>query len=729
MSLSLPLSQSNALTVSHLPLHAVPSQPAGNGSAQQREAAAPASQRPASQRQSASVQIPPTPTAVSQSRPSRGHRASTQTQLERSPDVTGEHSHHAAAASSAAVPAAHSSAAHADRLERARKIAAASTPIEDHSNSFLARFSFPPTDGPPREIGGKFMVWTHHTPVGDALECILMQTSPLPRIYICRTILSDLKPVGLYMAGMKDEVYKWYVLNGLKAQDEANTSFEYEFTTAGAEEDGGAVVAPTILNAQLRLYKQMGDTTRVPVCIAHLKFDPVRLEDGALNPTEARQSPQQYKANYSQLLSSLCKHHSLQQLRRHKHEEVLKRQGQEEKQAEELLANLPPNGGDVVASGHALLRRMVQVLNDKKSILRERRKEVEDIAAQVNALLPKPARGGVGGAGGGAPDDDALSFSSSEEDASSHGELSESDDENPMMPPLVDPQGEYSQNVDDPLVPSKEAIEAEANSRDHDVDMVEIAKDRKPPMRLQPSRATLNASVHSPPLGSSTLPPPTSRQVSSNTLDSSASIPIGSIDPVSIGGAAGGAGTYDMSFALSSPSFPDGYAQASPGSGGGSGRRRTASRPATTAAAAAAAAPSIPSADMDFSPPRAKAMVRKRARPLPAAHSPSSGSQSASQYPPSNSYGQGAPARKASAPTAAPVHANSKPNAAGRSSRDASQVMRDLASNATSRKQVAGGGALSNEPQQSEVEPEQASAKRQRTQGSMHTSRVIGDMD
>lgn len=388
-----------------------------------------------------------------------------------------------AAAAAAATPPLASAApasAHSSMTppvsSRSSRISSSWAYVDDGSSSFLSPFTFAPSDGPPREPGGTFLAWVHYVPPRkrggggadddsdddgvDSLELVLVQQSSLHRIYSFRGPLSSLRPAGLYMAGMKTNDYRAYVLNGLSAQD-TRDNYEYELITNDEESDDPSSLdtaddGTRIVRAQLKLYKQLGETTRVPVCIANVPFEAVRLaasSDPHVAVERARQDPLEYQTATSRLLTSLCDWTRRLKARRVAHDGVLARQAAELKVAEDL-STVPPPHGDVPLSSRALLQQMTHVLNARKATIRARREENAAIEAECAAMRPRVRRGRAGAGAGAA--------ASSEESSSSDDDVvSDSDDEvvaahMPLAaaaPALADDTGVQPMELDEPSPP------------------------------------------------------------------------------------------------------------------------------------------------------------------------------------------------------------------------------------------------------------------------------------
>lgn len=523
-------------------------------------------------------------------RSSRGRNTINQTQAHSMPSATPAEPATPAAAAAAAAPIA------PDPSSASRKGAAAPTSsghplvIDDGSSSFLTKFTFPPTDCEP---GGIFLSWTHYSPTSDTLHSILMQQTGLYRIYTFEGRLTDLRPMGLYMSGMRDADYRSYVLNGLCEQD-SKDNYEYEFLTGDEDIDPGEPSNPDEVRAQLRLYKQMGDSTRVPVCIAHLKYEPVRL--GVLTSHGHRQDERQYQSAFSKLLTGVTRYFDLLRTRRAVKEAELARQATEEKVAEEL--ERLPCVISLRGEGEDLLRSILELLNGKKSLIRDARARNEALRAQIDAMRPKRRASLLA--------EDEVSESSEDE----FDEVSLSDEEskqaNMDRQPDQQPNTSTSNARRQPL-----AGEPHADFDDDGPRPMEI--EQPSPAAAAPKRRSsrTNRSLPGSGSGGTSFPPTASHSVfPSNFSNGSLSFGFDSIEPAAIiEDATGTAGSLHHGGAtLSIPPTTittHGATSRSTSStrvnGGGAGSGVDASAPR-------------PTPEFELSPPRPKAMVRKRSQ-------------------------------------------------------------------------------------------------------------------
>jgi hypothetical protein len=369
-------------------------------------------------------------------------------------------SHSAAKPSRSSRPSAAVTAAAATALPSSRRApaAAAAAPpkVVDDSTSFLAPFQLDVAGpGAAAPSLAPFLLFTHHEPSTDTLQLFLLQKGPpggtsatsaaagqgdlSARLYRYEGRLTSLRPHGLYMSGLGDDEYRAYVLNGLAQQDERGESYEHELITqpdedeegeGGEEEEGetlqrrvssrrrssanaaaaGSAPSSSVVRAQLRLYKRMGEkVTRVPVCIAHIRFAPLTL-----NPSTGahplRQSELEYKSSTSALVAALARWTTRLRNRRLALDRAQSIQTEEQRAADCLDAIAP----DLTTLRAALLDQAATLLNEKKRSIRQMRDKNDILVRERDALLPKKP--------GAARDDDEISESESDSEGEGEGE-------------------------------------------------------------------------------------------------------------------------------------------------------------------------------------------------------------------------------------------------------------------------------------------------------------------
>jgi hypothetical protein len=406
-------------------------------------------------------------------------------------------------------------------------------PVDD-SVSFLAPFVLdtPLTSGD--EAATPFLLFLHHQPATDLLTLFLLQRGPpnnVPsttpgalsqsaRLYRFSGPLLSLRPHGLYMSGaLSDDEYRHYVLNGLSVQDRAQQSFEYELVMLAPDEEdepeldvfgepverpqqqrtpsraqrslsgrkssaAAAAARANTVRAQLKLYKRMGErVTRVPVCIAHIRFSELHLSSLTRSPSSSasttdvaalvallppRQDELEYATGVSALVGALAQWTSRLRRKRAQVDRALQAQSDESKLAEELLAfpTLPPqsNGTDnnnahgasardhnplsptgvtnseLASVRRELLRQACLLLNGKKAEIRRLRAENDALRQERDALLPKRS-GLLRG------DDSDSSSSGSDSEDGDHVSAVDSEAKHATSPRLTSSSSELSPSL------------------------------------------------------------------------------------------------------------------------------------------------------------------------------------------------------------------------------------------------------------------------------------------